>query len=129
MKYVTHFGNRWTVLQEEIDPEDGKMLQIMRKVGRIGAERRTSIIWARESECSPWKKGSVRRIISETTERGKKVIFEHDGETGVVTLRLARQRTSLTTTLGGLYWLLVRQQAANVKRDRAFARRTKGARR
>jgi hypothetical protein len=118
-------GYRWRVLQTAIDPEDGEMHELMRLVGRVGMDRTQRVLWARTSDCRPWERRGVRRIISETTERGRKVIFEYDERAGVVTLRLSRQRRGLTSTLGGLYWTLARQQATNTKRDRAFAKRTR----
>lgn len=122
--FVVHDSRRWRVLQTIEDPIDGTMHELMRHDGRIGSFERTPIVrWAKVNDCQPWKRPGKRRIISETTERGRKVIFEYDERSAVVSLRLSGQRKALTSTLGGLYWTLARQQAANERRDRAFARR------
>lgn len=123
--YVTHDGYRWRVLQTVVDPLDGEMHELMRNGARIGQAKEPKILWAKVSECRPWQRAGKRRIISEQTERGRKVILEYDEKTGVVTLRLSGLRNGLTSTLGGLYWTLQRQQASNAKRDRAFKRRTR----
>lgn len=124
--YVTHAGHRWRVMQEITDPNDGPMYELSRRMGRVGENTGNAILrWALVSDCQPWKKTGLRRIISATTERGRKIIFEYDAKNDVVSLRLSRQRKALTTTLGGLYWTLQRQAAMNAKRDRAHARRVR----
>jgi hypothetical protein len=124
-KYVNHDGHRWHVLRTVDEGEDGIMLELSRLVGRIGGHRRPRVIWAKAGECQAWQRPQVRRIRTTARLRGRRVVFEFDERTEVVTLRLERGRGGLTSTLGGLYDTLARQKAANVKRDRKFNRRTR----
>lgn len=121
--YVVHDDYRWRVLRSITDPLDGEMLELFRLEGSIGAERKGRTIWAKAVECQVWQRPRLRRIIPETLLRGRRVFFEYDERTEIVTLRLGRARKGLATTIGGLYDTIARQQAANTRRDRAHARR------
>ncbi|HEY6965855.1 MAG TPA: hypothetical protein VI229_00175 [Burkholderiales bacterium] len=121
--YVRHDGYRWQVLRTVHDEQDGPMHELMR-IAPFG-NRLPKVLWAKATECTPWKAEGIRRIVGVVPLRGRKVIFEFVPGTDEVRLRLSRQRTALTATLGGLYDTLARQKAANERRDRAFKRRTK----
>lgn len=124
--YVMHDGHRWRVLRTITDPVDGELHELLRLVGKLGAARTSRTLWAKVCECTPWEKSGVRRIRTSARLRGRRVVFEFDPRTEVVTLRLERQRRAVTSTLGGIFDTLLRQRAAVERRDRAFARRRGG---
>lgn len=125
--YVLHDGYRWKMLgSTDVDGEPA--YDLARQVPG-GRGKRTLL--ARVRDCQPWQRPAGTRTIrgEKPHRKGRPVVFEYDQQTGVITLRLKRARAGFTTTLEGLYDMCARQQAANLKRDREFTRRTrKGSR-
>ena len=112
-KHVMHDGYRWRVEKEY--PEDGEPWYQLKRFF-FG---HTQIIYARAFECRPDTHEAKRRIRAD----GITLVF--NVARGLVTIRQGRHRGH-ELTLPGLYNAVARQAAANLQRERAFKRRTKG---
>lgn len=112
--YVVHDERRWRVIREEaVDKEPGYLLA-------GPANGASPFIWARVSECTPWKRQGPRRRIW----RGEGVILEWDGRT--MSVRKARTRKRYPTSLEAIYHMTVKAHLAN---ERAKKLREKAQRR
>ena len=112
-KHVMHDGHRWTVRTEYI--EDGEAWYLLQRC-TFG---RKQVLAARAAECQPDTHEAKRRIRAD----GITLVF--NVARGLVTIRQGRHRGHELTLLG-LYNAVAKQAAANLQRERAFKRRTKG---
>ena len=113
--YVRHDEARWRVAKAvDIDGEPG--YELVRRVPGRGAQ----VIIARESECAPDTHEPIRVL------RDDEAVLRFNVVRKTVTLAWPRGRTKIATTLGGILAMALRQQAMNKKRDKAFAKRTRG---
>ena len=112
-KHVMHDGHRWHV--DRLTDQDGEPWYGLSR-SSFGT---TQALFARPSECQPDTHEPKRRIRAD----GITLIF--NVARGLVTIRQDR-RKGHELTLPGLYNAVARQAAANLQRERAFKRRTKG---
>ena len=116
-KHVMHDGHRWNVTKSYSD-SDGNWLYLYRGMPTKSGYKVRRLM-ARASECQPDTHEPKRRIRAD----GITLVF--NVARGLVTIRQGRHRGH-ELTLPGLYNAVARQAAANLQRERAFKRRTKG---
>jgi hypothetical protein len=119
--YVTYQGRRYRIIGSWIADDDPPAYRMFRLKPFRGAE-----VLAPESECSPWKRGTVRHLNGKQPHRDHRPVhLDIDTGSEIIKARLKGKRKSFACTFGGLYDMLARQTIINAKRDRAFAKRTR----